>query len=511
MEGSRTSNTVKNIVFGWTNRIVLLILPFISRTVILYTLGAEYLGLGSLFTSILHMLNMTELGFSSAIVFSLYKPLAEKDDEAVRGLMSLYKKIYTVLGFVILGIGICILPFLPYLIKGEVSVDVNIYIIYLIYLLNTSISYIAFAYKSSLLQADQKMRTATNVQSVVVCLQNILQIVVLLLIENYYVYIILLPICTLIYNLVLSRIVDKTYPQYIKKGKSKQPEKKALMKQVQGLAVSKICATMRDGMDSITISAFVGITQVAIYSNYHYVISALRGIMTVITGGMRASVGNSLVLESKEKNLNDMLKFNSFYLLLGGWCSICMICVFQDFMKIWAGGELLFNNSVMILFVAYFYTLCMSDVRNVYIEAKGLWYEFRARAVIECVANLVLNISLVILLGVSGVVIATLITFTVVNLGYGTTVLFKHYFGKDKLKDYILQNVKLTIINVVVLVPVYLGSIFIPGDSWLMLFVKAIVCGAVGGVLLVLLYLPDKHFKQLANSFLPFFKKFVKR
>ena len=167
----RTKNAVRNLVFGFINKMIIMLFPFVIRTIIIRELGAGYLGLGSLFTSILQVLNLAELGFSSAVVFCMYKPIAEKDSETICALLNLYKQIYRIIGIVILVIGLALTPFLPYLIKGTVPNGINIYILYYIYLFNTAITYFLFAYKSTLLVAHQRNDVVSNISS----LTNILQ------------------------------------------------------------------------------------------------------------------------------------------------------------------------------------------------------------------------------------------------------------------------------------------------------------------------------------------------
>lgn len=188
---SRTQNAIRNIFTGVFNKIIILLFPFVIRTVIIKKLGTEYLGLSSLFTSILQVLNLTELGFSSAIVFSLYKPIAEKDDNRICSIMNFYKRIYRIIGFIILVMGLIVLPFLPNFIKGSYPSDINLYILYLIYLFNTVITYYLFAYKSALLNAMQRNDIINNVNSITVIIQYILQIIILYCTKNYYIYMII--------------------------------------------------------------------------------------------------------------------------------------------------------------------------------------------------------------------------------------------------------------------------------------------------------------------------------
>ena len=181
---SRTKNTVRNISAGLINKVVMLLFPFVIRTILIKHLGSDYLGLSSLFTSILQVLNLTELGFSSAIVYSMYKPLAEKDTKTICTLMNFYKKIYRIIGLIIIIFGMLLIPFLPKLIHGSYPETINITILYLIYLFNTGVTYFLFAYKSSLLNADQRNDIINNVNTIVGSVQYIMQIIILIVFKN---------------------------------------------------------------------------------------------------------------------------------------------------------------------------------------------------------------------------------------------------------------------------------------------------------------------------------------
>ena len=211
---NRTQHTLRNSLWGLVSRLVCVFAPFVIRTLIINELGANYLGLSGLYVSILQVLNMAELGISSAIVFSLYRPLAEKDKITVCALMALYKKLYRYIGLSILGIGLCVTPFLSSIIKSDVPDGIDIYLLFLLYLANTSVSYLLYAYKSSLLTADQRSDIVNKILMAVMLLQYVMQIIVLIVFKNYYVYYILTPICTCLYNIYLSRIVDRKYPEY---------------------------------------------------------------------------------------------------------------------------------------------------------------------------------------------------------------------------------------------------------------------------------------------------------
>ena len=228
MAKSRTFYVKRNMGTGIVNRIITLGLPFIIRTIIIRTLGAEYLGLSSLFSSILQVLNMAELGFSSAVVFSLYKPMAEQDTDSICALLGYYRNVYKIIGVVILVGGSFLFPVLPRLIKGSYPSDINIYLLYMIYLINTSISYLLIAYKNVIFSASQRQDVLNNVNSVVSITKFTIQIVALLAFENYYLYIIWNLVFTGCENILIAILAKRKYPNYFCQGTIKKEKRNSL-------------------------------------------------------------------------------------------------------------------------------------------------------------------------------------------------------------------------------------------------------------------------------------------
>ena len=428
MKLEKTKNARRNILFGILNKVITMFLPFVVRSVIIYALSAEYLGLNSLFSSILQVLNLTELGFSSAMVYSMYKPIAENDDETICALLNFYRKIYFIIGCIVLSLGLLLLPFLDKLINGDVPDNINIYILYLCYLVNTVLSYMMFAYRSSLLNAHQRTDVISNINTITLGSMYFLQIIVLIATKNYYTYVLMMPAFTILNNLIVAGVSRKYYPQYECKGELDSTLISGIKKQTVGLMVNKICAVSRNSLDNIFVSTFLGLAATAMYGNYYYIMNAIIAILMVVSNGLLAGVGNSIVTESPEKNYSDLNKINFVYMWFAGWCTICLICLYQPFMKLWVGKKLMFPNVVAIAFGIYFYALEMGVVRGVYSDAAGLWWENRYRAIVETIANLILNYILVKCFGILGIIVATLISLLVINFGFGSQIVFKYYF-----------------------------------------------------------------------------------
>ena len=496
MGNSRTENAKRNAVMGILNRIVILGFPFIIRTVILKKLGVEYLGLSSLFASILQVLNMAELGFSSAVVFSLYKPIAEKDEEAVCALMAFYRKVYRVVGIVILLAGLCLMPFLKHLIKGTYPSTINLYVLYFIYLINTVISYLAFAYKNVLLSASQRQDVLSNINSVLTILRSLLQIVVLIIWKNYYLYIIWNVIETVANNLIVAYVTRRRFPNYVCKGRLDAKTTQSITKQIKGLAIGQIAFTARNSFDSIVLSMFCGLVDLAVYANYYYVFTAISGTISVIITAMKAGVGNSIATESIEKNYSDFKKVDFYLGWINIWCTICLFCLYQPFMNIWVGKKLTASFMIMSLFCLYFYINQMGQARALYGSAAGLWWELRYLEIFEMICNLLLNFLLGWKFGMVGILCATIITVFLFSIIGNTIITFKHYF-KRSAKQYFITAFGYAAVAFFLSVVTFEVCSFVHiKNAFMELIARGMVCTAVPNLFMLVIFCVKKEYKE---------------
>ena len=495
MKTERAKNAKRNVLFGMVNRGINLLLPFAVRTAFMYTLGLEYLGLSSLFTSILTVLNLTELGVGSAIVYHMYKPIAEDDEETLCALLNYYRKVYKVIGVVVLAVGLLLIPFLPMLIKGGYPADINLSVLYVLYLIDTVSSYLLFAYYNSLLNAFQRNDITSNIGSGITIFRYLLQAFVLFAFRNYTLFIVVLPITTIISNIATAIVARKLYPQYTCRGDISTEIKKDIGVKVRGMLITKIQAVTRNSFDSIFISAFLGLWISALYSNYYYIMTNIVSVMYIIVASITSGIGNSVASESVEKNYADMNKINFIYMWISGWCAICLACLYQPFMRLWAGKEKMFPVSVMLLFCIYFYVLKIGDIRSVYFEVNGLWWENRYKAIAESVSNIVLNYFLGKYFGVYGILLATILTIVIINFGYGSRIVFQHYFGLDKLPEYYYRNLIYLVMTLISGGLTYICCSFLKNESIIAFIGKMCICVIVPNIVYLALYFRNKDFK----------------
>jgi O-antigen/teichoic acid export membrane protein len=498
MRLDRTKNTVRNAWYGMAYRILSIIMPFAVRTVFIRTLGVEYLGLNSLFSSILTVLSLTELGFSSAIVFCMYKPIAEDNTEEINAILAFYKKVYFYIGLIILGIGCLIIPFLPLLINGSYPADVSLPLAYVIYLVNTALSYFMFAYLSALITAFQRDDVISKINIVVTTAMYSAQIVMLISVRNYYAYLLVMPFFTIINNIRTAVVARKMFPQYKPYGVLSESIKHEIKEKVSGLVIFKLSYVSRNAFDSIFVSMFLGLTDTAIYNNYYYIMNAVVGITTVLTSSALSGAGNSVAMESEQKNYDDMNLMNFIYMWISGWFTACMAALYQPFMQIWVGKKLMYPYACVILFCIYFYVLKMGDVRYIYEQAKGLWWEYKYRSIAEAVSNLVLNYVLGKLFGVYGIILATIITIVFINYIYGAKVIFKSYFTSENIMQYFKSGAYYAITAFLACVVTYFCTRHIPYTILGFIF-RAIICVILPNVILFLLLFKSKEYATAKN------------
>lgn len=495
MADSRLHNAKRNIGFGFICRIVEMLLPFLTRTAIIYCLGALYLGLNSLYSSILNVLSLAELGFSSAMVFSMYEPLAKNDTKAICALLNLYRKIYRLIGLVIIVIGLVLLFPLPHLIKGEVPSDINIYWLYLIFLGNTGLSYFLYAYKESILVADQRSDILSNIQWIVSTLSGVCQLIVLLVFKNYYLFCLVWPVFTIIRNLTTRYIVERRYPDFKCYGRIANDELSDIKKRVGGLFIYKLCYVFRDSFASIIISSFLGLTVLAQYNNYAYICGAITGFLTIVKNSITAGIGNSIATESQAKNFSDFNKCQMLYMWVSIWCTVCLFCLLQPFIKLWIGESYLLPLPVVFLFCIQFLCYKLGDVCAVYRHAAGLWWQDHIRPIVEAVTCLVLSFVFVRILDVSGVLIASIFCLVFINSIWASWVLFKYYFKSFKQIQYIKRVAFYFLVAIFVMAVTFWICNLFDFDGWPALLVNGLICLIVPNIIIAAFFYVIPEYK----------------
>ena len=490
MSVSRIKNTKRIFSSSIISLLINSILPFVNRTIIIRLLGAEFTGLSGLFSSILQVLSLADFGLNMVIVYYLYEPLAKNDTGQISKIMSWIRRIYYIIGGIITGAGLIISPFLTHFIHGRYPENINLYVLYLIFLTNSGISYFLSAYKQVLLTADQKKDIINNINSVVKVFVNILQFMTLLLLRNYYIYAILMIFGTMMSNIILDMTVKKRYP-YLKKSVEKTKLDNSVKKEIVGLVINRFSNVSRNSFDSLIISSSLGLIATSIYGNYYMIFSIAMSITAIFSGSIQASVGNSIAVKSERENYENLLDFSFLYSWITGWCTVTMVCLYQPFMKLWVGESLMLSNKDMILFSAYFYFINMNHMRNQYILGNAFWWRLKWAYLVEAVGNFVLNIILGKLFGITGVLIATIVTIFFCNYLMCNSVLFKTYFKEQSISKFYKQQFYYLLITAIITILVYMIC-----QRYESIFIRAIICVIIPNTLFVIFYYPCSRRKS---------------
>lgn len=496
MRISYIKNTTKSIFWGIVNKFVIILMPFVIRTILIYYLGAEYAGLSSLFTSILRVLNMAELGFAGAVAFSMYKPVAEEDTKKICALLAFYRKLYYSVGGIVMIIGIAMIPYLNFLVKGDCPADVNLKILYVIYLIDTAASYFLFSYKNVILNVYQRMDIVSNISTVLHICVYVIQIGILVFFRAYYAYIIFEIVYTVVNNILVACYVTKMFPQYKCDGKLKKCETKSIIKNVYGMILFKVCSVTRNSLDNIFISAFMGLKAVAVYGNYYYIFSAVANVQAVIMDSIKGAIGNKIAIDTPEKNHHDMLVFMFIYAWFSGWCAICMLCLYQPFIRLWVGDDMLLDMPTMIMFCFYFYVTSMGAIRFLYHQSAGLFWQWRYWTVAEALVNVVGNYVLVQAWGLFGVVSATVISLLVVDFFFSTFIVYKFYFRNGKIWIYFKDHLLYLAVTALVGGLTYIVCEIVLDRGVLAIIIRFGICAVLPNCLFLMAYYKLPVFKD---------------
>ena len=493
---SRTKNTARNIMWGYIGTVISMAIQFISRTVFIYTIGVSYLGINGLFTSVLGMLSLSELGIGTAINYNLYKPVAERDFEKIKSLMQLYKKAYRIIAIVIAGIGIVLIPFLPYLVKMDEYIP-NLTLYYLIFLFNTVSSYFV-SYKYGLVNADQKGYIVNNINSIFTIIMTIIQMIVLIVFGNYTVYLLTQAMVQLIQKIVAGIYINRRYPYLRDKNASPLPKKEReyIKKNVIALMVHKIGEMSIHQTDSIIISAFISTTLVGMVSNYNLIITSVSTFVLIIFNSVTASVGNLIAKESldRQEEIFDIYNFIGFWLY--GLIFVCYFILFQPFIQLWIGSQNKIGDIALILVILNQYLVGQRLTVNNMKTAAGIFNEDKYISLIQGAINLIVSLTLVQNLGLVGVYIGTVVSGLFANITR-PIIVYREMFHKSA-KIYFIKSIKylLSVLSVAFLLKMIVINI-VSDITWGIFVLLCVTSAIVPNVMFWILFHNSIEFKGL--------------
>lgn len=484
-------NTKRNMLANAVGSGIKMLFPFLNRTLFLWLLGPEYLGLNGLFGSILGVLMLAELGFGTAVVCSMYKPVADDNRELICAYLGFYRKVYRWVGTAIFAIGLALLPFLGRLVHGDVPPDVDLHILYLIHLVNTSASYFLFAYRGSVLGAYNRNDVITNIRTGVSVAQYVVVFLVLLVTRNYYHYIVATVFFTVAQNILLVRASRRLFPGIEPRGRLPDDLRRRVVSDVKSIFMHKIGGVITNSTDNIVISAFLGLVAVAAYGNYYYVLTSVGGLVAVVYSSMTGGFGNKIYTETRADNFRLFMKMNKLTVLVAIWCSAMMAALYQPFIEVWTKGDaaLVRHALTPVLMVLYFYVMQARQTLLTFKAAAGIWRQDRWKPIVAGAVNIASNILFVVFLPeaykLDGVIFSTIIGFVFVQIPWETSVVFVNYFGRKACRRYCLAQLRLALSAAAVCAASWGAAHFVALEGIWGLAAKGAAAAAVSGGLLL--------------------------
>ena len=497
-EESRIKNTIRNTLYGVCGQIISYIFNFAYRTVFIHVLSINYLGVNGLFGDILSMLSLAELGVGSAITFSLYKPLAENDRKKLKGLMRYYCKAYKIIGVTVAIIGISLLPFLDYIIKDKPNIP-NLNLIYILYLVDSVTTYF-FAYKRSIIIADQQGYIDIINKNIFIIIRSLLQIVILILTGNFIYTLIIQVICSFMSNLSISRKADKLHSFLKEKDKCilDVSTKKDLFKKIRAMFYHNIGSVVVLGTDNLLMASYIGVYWVGIYSNYSMIINIISSFVRQFTDTIVASIGNMTSLDSTEKSYNvfNVLFFVNYWIYC--FASICLITLLNPFITLWIGEKYILNQSIVLLIVLNFYIGGMRQNVIAFRNTLGLFWNDRYKPIFESIINLVASIILLKKIGIAGVFLGTSISLASTSLWVEPYILFKHYFKKSPKKYFVKYISRFFLTSCLAMFMLLISKKIFDGSLG-SLIILVILCFILINLILFAIFFRRKEFKYIGS------------
>ena len=505
----RTRKSFLNTIVSFASQFIIILLGFVSRRVLIYNVGVEYLGINGLMGNILTIFSLAESGIGMAIGYALYKPLAENDVEKIKSLMRFFKYTYRALAASTAAIGLAFYPLLPFFLKDNTAPDANI--IYLMFLFSSVVSYL-WVYKTTLNSSDQNKYLYTIANTLAQIVVLVLKVLVLYFTQNYILYLSIDIGTTIIKNLIFCRIVDKRYPYLRDKNVRKlDPEtRKGLFTNIKALFFGKLGYIISQCSDNLVISSIVSVTAVGMYSNYTTLISSVSGFVSTFSSGVTASMGNLIASDSKERvyMIYKRIDFINFWLYT--FSAICLLCLIEPFVAIWLGEEFIMSRGILILAVALYYLRGINSGIDIAKNAAGLYYPDRYVPMCEAILNMVISIALAPRYGVAGVLLGTLISFLALSFWTKPYVVYRDVFSLP-FGSYVTWEGKKILLSVLIaLATWYVVSLVTLSNPILNFCAKTAVALAMSNGLLLVIYCKSEEFqyiRALVDTVLAKFRK----
>ena len=500
---SRTENSIRNVIIGFALHIFTLCLSFVVKTIFIKVLGSEYLGIKDLYSNILMILSLTDLGIGNAIIFCIYKPVAEGNTKKISALMCYYKKCLNIICIIVLFVGIGFIPFLKYIVNASLS-QRELIIYYLLFLFNTVASYL-FSYRAIIISANQEMYLQKICYSIICIIKSALEIIVILFLKSFLMYLIIDILSTLLFNITVSTVAQVRYPYIREKVNLSHKEKKEILNNIKAMLPYKIGYVILYNTDNILLSILVGTIAVGYFSNYMTIILAISEFANIVIRSLQYSVGNFNVNADSERKfkLFKKLQFLSFWIY--GVTGICLYILLNDFITLWIGEKFLLSQPVILINIINYYYLGIYNIISIFRETTELFKKTKYVMLITAILNIVFSIILGSKFGLFGIILGTIISYWLTLYWYEPYCLYKIYFKKN-FKGYIITSLKQLVCLLICGLMMFVFMDYFVPSNFLLFFVKAFMCFIITNFLMFLFNIKSKDFWEiftiLKNKFL---------
>lgn len=516
-QNSRTKNTIYNFVSSIGGQVLTIVLQFAVRTVFIHTLGKSYLGIGGLFSNILTMLSLAELGVGNAIIFKLYKPLAENDTHRVTLLMKFYRQIYRVIGAVVAVLGLSLIPFLPSLIKDYdtlAALHINAALIFCLYLFQSVSSYLFFAYKSAIIRANQQEYLLNIAEYIFNVGLAVARIVVLLVVPNFEIYLALGIIQVVIKNMIWARMADRQFPYINDKTKESisGAEIRGIFKDCGALLLYKLNGVVLKATDNIVLSSFLGLGMVGMYSNYYIFYTTLQTLFSKAFGAVAHSLGNLHAVDNSRHEYEIFRVVNLVTIILGGTACVGIFICADEFVSAWIGRNWIIAQPFSLLMGIELITLAVRHALSRYRSAMGLFQQAKYRPLFGMIINLIVSIALVRTWGICGVLVGTIAADWLTVMWYDPIIIHKYGFkAPEQTMGYFLRLAKsLAVIALIGAADYVICTHIVTDMGWLSVIAHALICGITVPAALLAAYAGSYEGKYLLKAASRVVKRIVK-
>ncbi|MDD3429291.1 MAG: hypothetical protein PHG02_04725 [Oscillospiraceae bacterium] len=503
MNESRTANSARNLAVSIAYQVLLTILNFVSRTILVYCLGEVFLGLNSVFYDVLALLSIAELGVGNAIIFCLYKPLAEGDTRKVSAIINLFKKIYHTIGIVIFGGGLCLIPFLNFFIKLDQPIE-HLTLYYVAALLSTCVTYI-YSFYQNLYLADQKFYKIKIYDCCFTIFIYIFQILALIIFRNFFLYLIIRGIIWLVRDRFIATRAFKHYPHLKQKEVILPEEKKEIFFSIKSMFLYKIGDVILKNTDYLLISTLIGTVIVGYYSNYNMIINSITAFTTALFSSLLASIGNLSVDSSAKKQYQvfKIINFLSFWIF--AFCTISLFCLFNDFITLWFNANFVLHTAMPIVCINFYLLGMLQPIWN-FRDATGLFNATKYVSLYASILNLIFSIGLGLVIGLPGILLGTTLSRLLTNFWYEPLKLYTAHF-KEKVSSYFKTQAFYGILLLAIGALTYFSTKNINAATLSGFLIKCVCVAVIPNLVLLLLFFKSEAFQYLWHLALGFIKR----